>query len=699
MSYANNAAFQRHQPSTFAIEPVLLLKPLSVRLFVLVLALTSTLSLVPRARAQATGAVTVLRNLAVTDGATPSAPAPIIRASDGNFYGVISAGGVGDRGTVFRLTPGGQFSVLYAFQSQSEGILPKAIIQGQDGNLYGITRGGGANPTTPAGAGVFFRLTLSGAYTKLYEFDTGAPNEGKFPSALVQGSDGNFYGLTRDGGSVGNYGTFFRLSANGQTRTTLFAFTTGDGPGQSPEAQLIVGSDGNFYGLTNRGGASGGDGGNGSIFQAKMDGTVTKIFTFRGGSTAPGSFLNALVQGSDGALYGTSKQGGARQFGTVFRATLAGSVTLLHEFQDPFVDGISPGGLVQGSNGNFYGNLLEGFGSDPSSLRFGPGGFFEIKTDGTFTLLAKLTPDTATGPSNPVGGLVEIGTNVFASLTGAGGTGGNGTVLSLTVTGSTPVANARLINVATRLRTGTGDDVLIAGFVVGGTGNKRVVIRALGPSLAAAGVPGTLGDPSLGVFNGSGQSVGANDNWGQLSAADQAALAGFNLTPSNGLESALVLSLPPGGYTAIVRGANGTTGNCIVEVYDADTAAPAKLINIATRGPVGTGDNVMIAGFVVQGPGTKRVLIRALGPSLMAAGVPNILADPTLELLSSTASLMSNDDWQETQATEIRATGLAPNSNLESAIFATLQPGAYTAIVRGLNSTSGNALVEVYELP
>ena len=261
------------------------------------------------------------------------------------------------------------------------------------------------------------------------------------------------------------------------------------------------------------------------------------------------------------------------------------------------------------------------------------------------------------------------------------------------------VASSQLINVSTRLRTGTGDDVLIAGFVVQGTGEKKVVVRALGPSLSGVGVSGTLNDPTLAVFNSAGAAVAVNDNWGDLSANDRSALAGFNLAPSDSRESAAVLSLPAGSYTAIVRGVANATGNCLVEVYDADLPAAAKLINLSTRGSVGTGDSVMIAGFVVNGNAPKRVLVRALGPSLAAAGVPNLLADPTLELFSASASLATNDDWAATQAAEISATGVAPTNAKESAIVATLPPGTYTAIVRGAAGTTGNALVEVYELP
>ncbi len=260
----------------------------------------------------------------------------------------------------------------------------------------------------------------------------------------------------------------------------------------------------------------------------------------------------------------------------------------------------------------------------------------------------------------------------------------------------TPVVPARLANVSTRLRTSAGDDVLIAGFVIRG-GARKVVVRALGPSLVAAGVTGLLADPSLAVFDAAGNQVAANNDWQGASAASEVQAAG--LAPSNARESALSLLLPEGTYTAIVRGAAGETGNCLAEVYEIESSGAPKLINLSTRGPVGTGDSVMIAGFIVQGTEPRRLLVRALGPSLASVRVANPLANPTLELYSTTTRLSTNDDWAATQRAEIAATGLAPSNPAESAILVTLPPGAYTAIVRGQGGATGNALVEVYELP
>lgn len=245
-----------------------------------------------------------------------------------------------------------------------------------------------------------FPLTLSGTFTKLHDFDSGDGTPPAFLYALVQGSDGNFYGLSRDGGSTDlNEGTFFRISPDGNTVTELFAFHSGNGPGYSPQAQLLVGNDGNFYGLTSSGGATGGAGANGTIFMATEAGAVTPLHLFTG-STAPRNHTYPLMQGTDGNLYGVSANGGQHDFGTIYRYNLSdGSFTVLHEFQDPTIDGSSPFcTLVQGSDGNFYGSTGEGFPPDPASLDLGNGSYFQLTPAGGFTTIAK-TDGADEGPT------------------------------------------------------------------------------------------------------------------------------------------------------------------------------------------------------------------------------------------------------------------------------------------------------------
>jgi hypothetical protein len=257
---------------------------------------------------------------------------------------------------------------------------------------------------------------------------------------------------------------------------------------------------------------------------------------------------------------------------------------------------------------------------------------------------------------------------------------------------------ARLRNISTRAFVQTGDRVEIGGFIITGSGTKRVLIRAIGPSLSGLGIGGTLADPTLELRNASNALITSNDNW--TDSPDAAAIQATGIPPSNNFESAIIRTLNPGSYTAIVAGKNGGTGIGLVEIYDVDDTLEPKLANIATRGFVETGDNVVIGGFIVGG-GTgvnTRVVVRGIGPSL-AGTVPTPLADPTLELRDANAVLLqSNDDWRSNQETEISGTGLAPSNNAEAAILATVTPGNYTAILRGKNDTTGTAVVEIYDI-
>jgi uncharacterized delta-60 repeat protein len=257
-----------------------------------------------------------------------------------------------------------------------------------------------------------------------------------------------------------------------------------------------------------------------------------------------------------------------------------------------------------------------------------------------------------------------------------------------------PPTPGLLGNISTRLRVETGDNVLIGGFIVTGTQPKKVIIRALGPSVP---LPGTLADPILELRDSSGALIQVNDNW---RSDHQAEIIATMVQPSNDLESAIVATLPANGasYTAIVRGINGGTGIGLVEVYDLDPTANSKLANISTRGLVQTGDNVLIAGTIVLGTTSQRVLVRAIGPSLP---VPGKLQDPTLELRDQNGGLLrSNDNWRSDQEAEIIATTIPPTNDLESALIATLPAGGatYTAIVRGANNATGVAVVEVYAI-
>lgn len=240
--------------------------------------------------------------------------------------------------------------------------------------------------------------------------------------------------------------------------------------------------------------------------------------------------------------------------------------------------------------------------------------------------------------------------------------------------------------------------MLIGGFVVAGEGTQRFAIRAIAPTLAASGITGVLADPTLEVYDSEHRLIAANDNWrvGPDSAA--AELIAVGLAPTDDRESAVILDLAPGSYTAIVRGTSGQQGVAIVESFELTNGTPtAHLINASLRGPTRAGENVLIGGLAVRG-NTRQIIVRALGPSLAGFGVPGMLSDPVLRVYNSSGELLvENDNWRSTQEAAITATGLAPGDDRESAIVVTLEPGNYTMIVSGAGNTVGVALLEIYE--
>jgi hypothetical protein len=241
----------------------------------------------------------------------------------------------------------------------------------------------------------------------------------------------------------------------------------------------------------------------------------------------------------------------------------------------------------------------------------------------------------------------------------------------------------------------TGNSVLIGGFIVGGSGTMQGLLRALGPTLQNFGVAGFLADPTLELHDGNGALITSNDNWKDT---QQAVIMATGLAPPNDSESAILHNFTPGNYTGIVRGKNNTTGVALIEAYDLSKLVGITLTNISTRGFVDTGQNVMIGGLI-SGNGIVRIIVRALGPTLTQFGVPNVLADPMLELHDGQGNVIaSNDNWKDTQQAEIQASGKAPPNDLESAIIIVRPAGNTTAIVTGKNNTTGNALVEAYIL-
>lgn len=293
----------------------------------------------------------------------------------------------------------------------------------------------------------------------------------------------------------------------------------------------------------------------------------------------------------------------------------------------------------------------------------------------------------------------------YASITTVSGTTVTGHLLALTgavtldtnrVTspGLTP---AQLLNISTRLKVQTGENVSIAGFIITGNAAKKVIVRGIGPSLT--GVSSVLADPTIALHGANGSLITSNDNWKDT---QQTAIENTQLAPTNDSEAAIIATLQPGAYTVILSGVGGTSGIGLVEMYDIDASSDSKLANISSRGLILTGDEVMIGGFILgNGTRSEKVLLRAIGPTLSAGGIANVLLDPTLELHDGNGTLLrSNDNWNDnaSEAAEIATTGLQPQDNAESAILVTIPPGAYTAIVAGRNGTTGVGVVEAYHM-
>jgi hypothetical protein len=255
------------------------------------------------------------------------------------------------------------------------------------------------------------------------------------------------------------------------------------------------------------------------------------------------------------------------------------------------------------------------------------------------------------------------------------------------------------VNISTRLNVGTGDNLMIGGFIITGNVSKKVVVRGTGPSLASFGISNFLADPVLELRSSSGTLLATNDNWKDDQRSE---IEGTVFQPTDDRESVIIATLAPGAYTALLTGKNQAAGVGLVEIYDGDAAAASQLANISTRGFVQAGNNVMIAGFILgANTNSGNFAIRGRGPSLSNSGLNNVLADPTLELHNSNGTtLISNDDWLDdpVSAARLTANGLTLPDPKESGIFTSLAPGQFTAILAGKDGGTGIGIIEIYNV-
>jgi hypothetical protein len=443
--------------------------------------------------------------------------------------------------------------------------------------------------------------------------------------------------------------------------------------------------------------------------------TIIKITPDKTRTTfATGINSTGLAFDASGNLYATDSLTNA-----IYKFTPGGTPTFVSSFSQPFGVAVDPSGnlfvsltsntIVKippgGSPATFAMGLNspEGLATDRLGnlyvADFGSGSVFKFDPSGT----TKTT--FASGLSAPRQLTLDDAGNVFVAVHGTqqilkfGPAGGTPTVFaSSTNAGGLAFERptAQLANISTRASVQTGQGVTIAGFIVTGPESKQVIIRGLGPTLTQSNVPGALQDPTLDLHDAS-SSIQTNDNWKDT---QQAEIQATGLAPQYDAESAILRTLAPGAYTAILAGKNNGTGIGLVEVYDVSAGVFAELTNVSTRGFVGTHDAVMIGGFITSGGnGFTEVIVRGIGPSLAQAHITGFLADPYLELRDVNGTVVrSNRNWKDTQQADIQATGLAPSNDLESAILVTVPAGSYTAILQGDGGGTGIGLVEIFKV-
>jgi hypothetical protein len=612
-------------------------------------------------------------------------------------------------------------SVLQTFVARNEGQIIFTNASTAASAHMSIVNGGFSISSEDSTGRTIFNNTSSAAGASIENFDASGFN-GDIGRTIFNGAS------TADHASIRNYGPGGSHGAGGQT---IFNDTStganasidngGTGDVSTAESSLTTFNDTSTAGhatITNQGGLG--------LNQASSGGA-----TIFGGSSTAGSAILIANGGANGG------GGGA----ILFRGTSTGGTARVEVFDNGDVDisGHQSGvtiGSIEGSGNVLLGANNLRVGTNNISTSFsgvisGSGSLAKVG-NGILTLQANdCIADTVglilvsgstikldfTGSPDIIAFLKVNGVSQPPGIYGGPMSGAPHILLEFRGSGTVSVGPiSTLGNISSRAFVQTGDNVMIGGFIVQGTEPKRVIIRAIGPELTQYGIPNPLFNPTLELHDGAGALIASNDNWmttiigGIITSNQVAEIRASGHAPGDGRESAIIADLPPGNYTAIVRGVNDTTGVALVEAYDLNPDANSTLGNISTRSFVQTGDNVMIGGFIVQGEQAKRVIIRAIGPELAAPpfNVPDALANPTLELHDETGALIAtNDNWRTTiiggiittnQVREITASGLAPADGRESAIIATLPPGNYTAIARGVNETTGVGLVEVYDL-
>jgi hypothetical protein len=533
-------------------------------------------------------------------------------------------------------------------------------------------------------------------------------------SGLVTVSSCIFTGNSTSGNGSGGGISYNSASSTLTVTNTTFSGNSNSGNGIGA-GMWVGGGTVNLISSTINGGSNTGGGGGISNFGATLNVVNSTISgnqsTSGGGIDARNGTINLTNSTISGNTATNSNGGGGiiRTSATinVKSSIIAGNTSSLsgHDVAGTVVSaGFNLIGKKDGSTGFTAATDLAGTVASPLDPKLDPSG---LQNNGGLTkTIALLFGSPAIDKGTSAGLTGNLSTDQrgsgfprsFNDPTVPNANGGDGTDIgAFEVQTSAP---SSLGNISTRVRVLTGDNALIGGMIATGSAPKKVIIRALGPTLTDLGLAGALSDPTLELFQGN-TPLATNDDW--KNGAQQTEIANSGFAPNKDAESAIIATLTPNqNYTAIVRGKNGETGIGVVEAFDLDQAASSKLGNISTRGFVDVDDNVMIAGLIVipsNGPNLK-VLVRALGPTLGDFGVAGFLANPTLDLVSSNGTVLrSNDNWRSDQQAEIAAAQLAPNHDEEAALIQSLPPGAYTAIVRGSARTTGVGLVEVYNIP